>query len=75
MAGWSVKAELDPGRPAALAVRRDDGSSVLTLGHESVGLGGKTYRTNTPGATLLVELVDGEVSVKQAVDELPAAAR
>ncbi|MBT7298098.1 MAG: DUF4962 domain-containing protein [Victivallales bacterium] len=75
VAGWSVKAELDPGRPAALAVRRDDGSSVLTLGHESVGLGGKTYRTNTPGATLLVELVDGEVSVKQAVDELPAAAR
>jgi hypothetical protein len=72
---WSVVAEMDAGKPAALLVRRNDGQSALALGHESLELGGKTYRTDTPGATWLVESSDGEFTVKQACDEPPAAAR
>jgi hypothetical protein len=73
--GWSIIAETDAAKPAALLVRRNDGQSALALGRESLELGGKTYRTDTPGATWLVESSDGEFTVKQACDELPAAAR
>jgi hypothetical protein len=73
--GWSISAELEAQRPPALLIRSGDGTAALAVGHETVEIAGKTYRTATPGAALLVESVGGELTVKQACDELPAAAR
>lgn len=47
---------------------------MLSLDLETMECGGKTYRTNVPGATMLIETLEGNVNVQQACDELPAVA-
>ena len=75
VAGWEVRGELDADIPASLLIRRQDESAVLAYGHDTVELGGKTYRPRSRGATLLVETADGRVDVQEDIDELPVAAR
>jgi hypothetical protein len=70
---WIIHAEMNASKPAAFAITHARDVAGLVYNHGRLTLGDKTYEPATPGSTLLVEEVDGEIRVEEAVDEVPEA--
>ena len=72
--GWSIKAELDASKPAKVEVCDSQGTaSFASTG--SLEFDGKEYRGKATGSAKLIEIIDGEKVIREAVDEVPAAIR
>jgi hypothetical protein len=69
--GWTIKAEIDPTKPADLLITNADETIGLSTGYSKLNLNGKLYKRANEGSTLLIE----GLNVQEVVDELPEAAR
>ena len=71
---WKIRAEMDASKPSLLTATDDQTAAIVTgSAAESIQFGGKTYRAEPQGATVLVENSGVERTVQQAVDRLPDA--
>ena len=72
---WAIRAELQGTGQAFLEARHNDGLAAFSSGGRAVVCDGESYEPDPIGSSLLVELAGARKLVRQAVDELPAAAR
>lgn len=68
---WSIVAELDPSRPAALEIRSSDQKAVLGVNKPSVAIGSKRYKTTRPDSSILVEKLRDRDTVAESADSGP----
>jgi hypothetical protein len=73
--GWQIRAELDASKKPFLEIQSVDGTAALVTGKERITLGEETYTSTLPGSTLLIESMQADPIVQEAVDEFPKAAR
>jgi hypothetical protein len=68
---WSIAAELDPARPAALEIQSSDQKAALGVNRLSVTVGSKRYKTTRPGSSILVEKLRDRDIVAESADSGP----
>ena len=68
---WNIKAQLNGNKGAALIIDGSKTKSLFTYGDLPVKFQGKTFISNLKGSSVLLEMIDGKLIKKEAVDELP----
>ncbi|MEZ4777218.1 MAG: DUF4962 domain-containing protein [Bacteroidia bacterium] len=68
---WSIEAEMDAGKMPSLECRKADETAVVSFGKKTILAGRKTITPQIPGSTVLYEIINGKMIVKEAVDEFP----
>lgn len=72
---WTIRAELDTGRPAALSVRDTESIALLDCGGGNPVLNGREYERREPYSTILYDLFDGRYRVEEQSDRMQATTR
>ena len=68
---WSIAAELDPNRTAAIEIKSSDQKAVLAANKGSITIGAERYATTRSNTAILVEkLTDCEI-VRESTDSCP----
>lgn len=65
---WMIKASLDVNRPAYIEVIKNDGSAGMVSSGE-LNLDGQTYTGEVTGSAKMMEIIDGKIVFKEAVDQ------
>ncbi|MDE6778795.1 MAG: DUF4962 domain-containing protein, partial [Alistipes sp.] len=72
---WTISAELDTAKPAALSVRDTESIAQLDYGCGNPVLNGKAYERVQAGSTILYDLVDGRYCAEEQSDRVQASTR
>ena len=68
---WIIQVELDPRKQASFEILNKKESAGIMFAKDNLQIGLKQFTPEYPGSTVLVEKVDGRLSVQEAIDELP----
>jgi len=68
---WIIHTELNPSNPASFEILNQKENAGIMYAKGRIQIGEKQYTPEFPGSTLLIEKIDGELSVQEAVDEVP----
>lgn len=68
---WSIDAELDPAKPAALEIQNSDRKAALAVNKPSITLASKRYKTTQRDSSILVEKLPGRDIIIESADSGP----
>lgn len=72
---WMIEAQLDAAQPSSLTVSHTTLPVVFSYGNSSPATNGKPIQRVQPGSSLLYDEINGEYSVLEQTDRLPASTR
>lgn len=72
---WTVQAQLDGNRPAAIQANNALLKSVFNYGDLSIAINGNTYKNEINDSSMLLEFQEGKLDRKEVIDEVPAVAK
>jgi len=72
---WSIRAELDPDRPAALSVVDTETGALLDYGSEDLRINGTTYTRERAQSTVLYDFSQGRYRIDEQSDWEPSVTR
>ena len=68
---WSMTAELDPSRAAAMEIQSSDQKTALAVNKRSITVANERYTATQPNSSLLVEKLPGSEIVRESADSNP----
>ena len=75
VANWTIRAELDGSRQAALTIVNNRTATGLSLGSEPFSINGVTYTRRYNNSTLVIDKNRGKTTASELVDITPANSR
>ncbi len=69
--GWTIQAQLDGNKNAALQVVNNSMLSAFSYGNLSLLLKGKMYKQAKAGSSMLLEIAAGKLNKQEVIDEVP----
>jgi hypothetical protein len=68
---WSINAELDPTKSAAMEVRSSDRKAALAVNKASITISSQQYKITRPDSSILVEKLPGRDIIIESADTCP----
>ena len=69
---WNIKAEMDVSKSAKIEIFNNSKTAAFTSS-EKLQFDNHAYNGKVQGSSKLIEIIDGELIFKEAVDKLPDA--
>ena len=74
ISGWNIKAEMNVAKAAKIEIYDDLGTASF-ISSDVLNFDGINYKGNISGSSKLVEIVNGQATFQEVVDEVPAKIR
>ena len=71
LAGWEINAELDTEKQASFMIMNEERNKALIYNVPEMVLGKQSYRPDISGSTMLIEVLEDQKIVEEAIDVFP----
>ncbi|MDO5980036.1 DUF4962 domain-containing protein [Flavivirga spongiicola] len=68
--GWQISVELDENKPASFICKKE-GAGAISFNNRSIEMNAKKYVHQTPGSTMLIEIINDKIEKQEVIDTLP----